>query len=73
MSLPALYLACQAAEHLAPPEEDEFGLSWADLGITPPLVVDWALYRSAGAGLVFGVRSVRQETFDEWLDSGVGL
>lgn len=60
MSFPALFLACQAAEHLPPPEDEEFGfLSWSDIEASP-LDIRWAMYRSEGAGLVFGVVGVRQ-------------
>lgn len=67
MSFPALFLACQAAEHLPPLEDDEFGLSWSDLDAAPTLDVTWALYRSEGAGLIFGVLSVEQQTVDGFL------
>lgn len=73
MSFPALFLACQAAEHLPPLEDEEFGLSWSEIDAAPDLTVRWAMYRSEGAGVMFGVLDVRQSTFDEWLNAGVGL
>ncbi len=60
MSFPALFLACQAAEHLPPLDDEEFGLTWTSLGVEQDWEVRWALYRSEGAGLVFGVLSVEQ-------------
>lgn len=60
MSFPALFLACQAAEHLPPPDDEEFGpLSWSDIEASP-LDVRWAMYRSEGAGVIFGMVDVRQ-------------
>lgn len=67
MSFPALFLACQAVEHLPPIEDDEFGISWSDLDQPPGLDVTWLMYRSEGAGVIFGVKDVRQMTLDEWL------
>ena len=58
MSFPALSLACQAVDRLPPLDDEEFGCSWSDLDAAPGLDVVWALYRSEGAGLVFGVLSV---------------
>lgn len=60
MSFPALYLACQAAATLPPPDDEEFGpLSWSDITASP-LDVRWAMYRSEGAGVIFGMVDVRQ-------------
>jgi len=62
MSFPALALAVDAAHALEPLEDDEFGLTWADFDANPYLDVDWVLYRSAGAGLILGVRSTTAMT-----------
>lgn len=58
MSFTALALAVDAAHALEPLEDDEFGLTWPEIDWAPDLDVDWVLYRSAGAGLILGVRSV---------------
>lgn len=71
MSFPALFLACQAVSVLEPMEDDEFGLSWSDLDVGPELDVRWALYRSEGSGVVFGVLSVDQQTISGFIDSAV--
>ena len=60
MSFPALTLACQAVDRLPPLDDEEFGVGWADLDDAPVLEVGWALYRSEGAGLVFGVMSIER-------------
>lgn len=60
MSFPALFLACQAAASLPTLDDDEFGLSWADIDYRPGLEIIWAAYRSAGAGIIFGVKDVRE-------------
>lgn len=67
MSFPALFLACQAVANLEP-LDDEFGLSWSDLGVGPELDITWALYQSIGAGLVFGVKAVEQQSLGNWMD-----
>ncbi len=60
MSFPALFLACQAVDHLPPLDDEEFDVGWSDLDAAPVLSVGWALYRSEGAGLVFGVTSIER-------------
>ncbi len=68
MSFPAMFLACQAAEHLPPPDDEEFGpLAWSDITASP-LDIRWAMYRSEGAGVIFGVLSVEQTT-DGFIDA----
>lgn len=71
MSFPALYLACQAAANLEPLEDEEFGLTWADLDVMPDLDVTWARYRSVGAGTLFGVKAVQQQTVGQWMDAAL--
>lgn len=59
MSFPGMFLACQAVANMPPLDDEEFGLSWLDLDAGPgALHVTWAMYRSMGAGVVFGVKSV---------------
>lgn len=58
MSFPALFLAAQAAEVLPPLEDEEFGATWRDVECLG-LDVEWVLYRSAGAGVILGVKDVR--------------
>lgn len=60
MSFPALFLACQAVEHLPPLEDEEFGIGWSDINAGPGLDIRWAMYLSEAAGLVFGVVDVRE-------------
>lgn len=67
MSFPALALACEAAASLEPLDDDEFGLSWADITQAPDLYVDWVIYESMGAGVILRARSVHQQTVDEWM------
>jgi hypothetical protein len=56
VSFPALFLAAQAFKVLPPLEDEEFDLSWGDLG--NGLDIEWVLYRSAGAGTILGVKDV---------------
>jgi len=58
MSFTALALAVEAAHALDPLEDDEFGLSWADLDRAPTLDVRWVMYRSEGAGVLLRVQAV---------------
>ncbi len=60
MSFPALFLACQAVDHLPPLDDEEFGVGWSDLDASPVLIVGWALYRSESAGLILGVLSIER-------------
>lgn len=73
MSFPALYLACQAAANIEPLEDEEFGLTWVDLDASPNLDVTWAAYRSEGAGVIFGVKEIRQQTLDQWMSDPAGV
>lgn len=67
MSFPALYLACQATQHLPEHDDDEFGLCWSDIGEGPPMDITWAMYRSEGLGLIFGVLRVDAPTLGEMM------
>jgi len=61
VSLPALFLATQAADVCEwPDEDDEFawGLDLCDPDLNPTLDIKWVLYPSEGAGDVLAVRSV---------------
>ena len=60
MSFPAPYLACQAVSTLPTLDDEEFGVSWADVEVSG-LDVQWIIYRSGGVGLIFGVRNVTLE------------
>ena len=56
MSLPLLALAAQAASTCdAGPEDEEFGLTLAELGEPEVVYARWGLYRSDGAGVVLGI------------------
>ncbi|MCA1572575.1 MAG: hypothetical protein LC798_20205 [Chloroflexi bacterium] len=65
MSFPALYLAVQAAYAWEPIEDNEFGITWSDIGEGPPMDVTWVTYRSEGAGLVTGVLRVDAPTLNQ--------
>ena len=73
MSFPALALAVDAAYVMPPLEDDEFGLTWSDFPDHPVIDVTWALYRSAGAGLILGVKSTHTPTLDEFLETPMPL